>query len=533
MALSAQQISYQFPNGKVLFKNLSFNLGNEKTGLVGPNGCGKSTLLQLIAKTKSPTTGKFVGNPTLFKQPQSFLPFYSLTVSQVLGIDHQLTALKAVLAGKGSLEDFTTLNDRWDLESEIQQVLEEIKLEHLSINRKFETLSGGEMSRILFARILLQEPEYVLLDEPTNHLDKPSRAFFNSMVSNYKKGMLIVSHDKNLLRQMDQIFELSSLGLSVYGGNFDFYQEQKAMEEAVKKQALQSAELGLKKKIFLERKQQEDAQKRQKQGKKDAIKANLSKDVQNYFKNRNERTSAKLKKTRKISTSNEKEKIIKLKAQIKSENKITIDLSARRLPNNKRVLHVEDLNFAFPSHPSFWIDPLNFTITGPQRWCISGPNGSGKTTLLQIILGKKQATSGHLLLGTNQIGFLDQKLDLLDLNLSIYENINRFNHKNIEEGEIRKRLARFLFPGDTIYKKAKVLSGGERMRLGLACLFATDHSPDLLILDEPTNNLDMESTQEVIDTLSNYKGALIVVSHDEDFLKEISIDHELVLSKNG
>jgi len=531
MSIIAKNISFVFPNGKSLFTELNFSLGNQKTGLVGPNGIGKSTLFDLITGVRSVSSGQLISNGSLFRMPQNFQPFLEFSVAEVLGIEEKLTVLKRILNGSGTEQDFLILDDDWQLEERIQSVLSKAKLTYLSLDRSFKSLSGGEMSRLLFARILLQNPDFVLLDEPTNHLDVTARQLFYEMIDGYQKGMLIISHDRKLLRKMNQTMELSSTGLSFYGGDFDFYMEKKSQEELAKEQSLLAAQNTLQKKLTAQRKKMESQDKRVHQGQKAGIKSNIGKAQINYFKNKSEGTNAKLKNRHAQEAQNSEAQISNIKERIKSNQKITIDLAASTVPKGKIILSVKGVNYAFEDNQNLWKKPIDFDIIGPQRWHLSGSNGSGKSTLLKLILGRFPLQKGQVFLGTKKTALLNQDLSIIKNELSVLENIQLFNSNNILEGDLRIRLARFLFFKEAVFKKAGVLSGGEKMRLALACLLATDNAPELLILDEPTNNLDLNSLNEMVAALRDFKGALLVVSHDIDFLAEIGVELEMKIDK--
>ena len=275
----------------------------------------------------------------------------------------------------------------------------------------------------------------------------------------------------------------------------------------------------------------ESQDKRVHQGQKAGIKSNIGKAQINYFKNKSEGTNAKLKNRHTQEAQNSEAQISNIKERIKSNQKITIDLAASTVPKGKIILSVKGVNYAFEDNQNLWKKPIDFDIIGPQRWHLSGSNGSGKSTLLKLILGRFPLQKGQIFLGTKKTALLNQDLSIIKNELSVLENIQLFNSNNILEGDLRIRLARFLFFKEAVFKKAGVLSGGEKMRLALACLLATDNAPELLILDEPTNNLDLNSLNEMVAALRDFKGALLVVSHDIDFLAEIEVELEMKIDK--
>lgn len=531
MCISINQLSYQLPGGQPLFQNLTFNAGPGKTGLTGENGSGKSTLLQLISGKLKPAAGTISVEGMVLTFPQDFSVFKSQTVAQVLGIEKSIQALQNIVSGKGTEQDYAELNDAWDIEERTEMLMKKANLAHVSLERLFYTLSGGEMTRLLFAGLLLNEPDYILLDEPTNHLDSASRSAFYELISAYKKGMLIVSHDRHLLRLMDKTLELSKLGIKQYGGNFDFYLAQKKAEEAAAIQQYSSARTALSKSIALQKKMVEQQEKHSLRGEKINKKKGMGKMALNYMKGAAEKTSARTKEKHTDRIQQQEERVIAAKNLLRNSNTITIDLKESTLHASKKIIVVRQVNYQFPDQEGLlWQYPLDFELSGADRLCISGNNGSGKSTLIRLITSEIKPKAGQLHLGVSSFGLIDQKLALLDEELSILENISRFAPSGMPEHELRIRLGRFLFYQESVYKKVKILSGGEKMRAALACLLAAGNAPELLILDEPTNHLDLASIEQLVSALSNFKGAIIVVSHDQDFLKEINLTHELKLN---
>ncbi len=531
MSIIVTQLSYQLPQGQWLLKDLHFTLASQKIGLVGANGIGKSTFLKLLNQELKPTEGKVATTQTIAKLPQDFLSFQDQSVAQVLGIAEQLQAFHQILKGEGTLKDYEILNDAWDIEEKVQNLLSQTQLSHIDVHRAFSSLSGGEKSRLLFAVLLWQQVDFLLLDEPTNHLDQESRERFYKLIEQSNKGMLVVSHDRALLRKMDEIIELSPLGIQSYGGNYDFYKEQKSIEQVAKEQSLHAAQIELKRKQRQQQKTKEKQEKRATRGKKHGIKSNMEKDVMNYFQNRSEKSATKSSKLHEKQLGHATQKLQEAQSQVLSNHQIIIDLAPSSLPKSKRIIQLKDVNVAFQPDQKLWENPLDFEIVGPERVALVGTNGSGKTTLLKILLETIKPTEGKVYRGVKNIGFIDQHLELIDYDLTVLENVQKYALSGMEEHTIRIRLGRFLFDGEKIFKKASVLSGGERMRLGLACLLATNNAPDLLILDEPTNHMDFQSLAIITSALQQFKGAILVVSHDQDFLKTIGIERYFNLTK--
>ncbi|MBS1493472.1 MAG: ABC-F family ATP-binding cassette domain-containing protein [Bacteroidetes bacterium] len=536
MHIKLNNISYSYANNEPLFTYISFAVSYNKTALIGDNGTGKSTLLKIISGEIIPNEGSVISEGSIVMLPQDFSIYNNQTVAEVLSIKEKLSSLENILVGNSTQFDYEILNEEWDLPERIKDIFCEAKLEEINLERRFDTLSGGEKSRLLFASLLLNKPDFALLDEPTNHLDTDSRNILYSLIKNYRRGLLIVSHDRELLNLMDEINELSPKGMKTYGGNYDFYKEQKQIEREAALNTFEALNQQHKKSIKEKNAALEKQAKRAAAGKKKMKTGGIPKIAKNYLQDNSMKTLTRLKDSHseKIETINSK--LIAAKEKLENSNSLMIDLNSSEIPSQKMILEVKDLNFKFGDSENFlWKENINFSISGSERWSIAGINGCGKSVLLQLILGKFHTSEGEIKLHSKNTVFLDQNVEILDSELSVYENLknysDKFSEEKIPEHELRIRLARFLFRGEDAFKKVKVLSGGEKIRAGLACIMASGTMPELLILDEPSNNLDLKSLEELTGTLNSYKGALLVVSHDKRFLNEIQIEKQLVISR--
>ena len=235
MPISIQQISYIHPDKEVLFSDLNFAISKgQKLGLVGNNGCGKSTLLQIIAGQLAPSSGVIVRPDDLYYIPQHFGQYDSLTIAQALQIDHKQKALHAILAGDASIENFSILNDDWNIEERSVAALDSWGLGQFPLSYPMNLLSGGEKTRVFLAGMDIHNPSVILMDEPTNHLDSSGRQRLYDWVEKWRSTLLVVSHDRTLLNLLPEICELEKHQISYYGGNYEFYKEQKTlMQEAL------------------------------------------------------------------------------------------------------------------------------------------------------------------------------------------------------------------------------------------------------------------------------------------------------------
>jgi len=387
--------------------------------------------------------------------------------------------------------------------------------------------------RVRLAGLLLEEPDFLLLDEPTNHLDLSAREFVYEMVASWKNGLVVVTHDRKLLSILDQIAELDCNGVRIYGGNFAFYKEQRGIEQAAAEQIFTGARIRLKKAKKAAQLARERQQKRNSSGHKKAIRTGISAMAAGNLKRAAENSGARLADRHQKKVEVARREVEAARTSVVVENRITVDLESSRVPASRRIIEASGINYHYPgAKEPLWANPLDLRVIGPERIHLKGRNGSGKSTLIDLVWGKKSPTAGWIRTACIRIGVLDQKVDVLDDSLSILENLKRVASRR-PDYELRILLGRFLFYHDAALKPASVLSGGERMRAGLACLLAADQAPELLILDEPTNNLDLMSLESVVLALRAYQGALIVVSHDVTFLEDAGIGRTLELGLNG
>ncbi|RPI05570.1 MAG: ABC transporter ATP-binding protein [Ignavibacteriae bacterium] len=523
-------LGYSFPDGYTLFQNISFTMTGGKTGLVGANGCGKTTLLKIIRKECSPTEGSLRtnGNFAVLEQEQS--GYSALTLSEVLEADKKIAALHAIAEGKGSETDFVLIGDDWDTEERIHRILYASGLDHIPLDRRFRHLSGGEASRLLFAKCLLQHPDLIMLDEPTNHLDGKNRRLLYEMVREYKNGLLVVSHDRQLLRLMDTIIELTPSAAHLYGGNYDFYVRQKATERNALEQQILTAELELKKEQRAAADAAASRKKMNTRAEKNSAKGGIPKILLNRRRGKGEQSLARMNAVHEKKLNRLQHRVDELKDGLTVLNNLKIDLRTEPAYNGKILLKADGINFGY-NGTLLWRQNIDFTLHTRVRISLAGDNGSGKTTLAHLLTGQIQPVCGTILRNDIRIGSIDQKYEIIDPGITILDNLRRFAPSEMLEHELRIRLGRFLFYKEEVFKQAKDLSGGEKCRLSMACLLAVSNEPDLLILDEPTNNLDLAGIEQMQSALQQYTGALFVISHDQDFLESIGIDSVLDLNR--
>ncbi len=523
--LILHNISYQHPTRELLFDSLNFSISpHDKIALIGNNGSGKSTLLKIMAMELQPLDGQLRADVEPYFVPQIFGQFNDLTIAQALKIDKKLHALREILNGNVTEEHYTSLDDDWTIEDRCNEALQYWQLTAIDLSQKMETLSGGQKTKVFLAGISIHQPELVLLDEPSNHLDIQGRQLLYDFIRSSKSTLLVVSHDRKLLNLLDTVCELNRHGINVYGGNFDFYKAQKRIENNALIQDIQSNEKALRKAKEKERETLARQQKLDSRGKAKQEKAGVARIMMNTLRNNAENSTSKLKSIHTERIDGISQKLQELRSSRPDLDKMKFGFDGAALHNGKNLFKAANINFAYKTR-LLWRDDLNLRITSGERIALKGANGSGKTTLIKLILGDLAPQSGTIYSAAGiKTVYIDQDYSLINNHLNVYEQAQQSNTSALQEHEIKIRLNRFLFAKETWDKPCNVLSGGERMRLSLCCLTISNQSPDMIVLDEPTNNLDIQNIEILTAAINEYQGTLMVVSHDEYFLKEININ---------
>lgn len=518
------RVSADTPDGVRLFDKLTLAFGRERTGLVGRNGVGKSTLLRLIWGAQSPSTGVVARTGSVGVLDQRYEPAPGETVAGTLGVAAALAVLMRVLAGEGAVEDLADAD--WTLETRIDDALGEVGLRGLVLDRPTASLSGGELTRLRLAGLLVASPDLMLLDEPTNHLDADARRIVAEVLGRWKGGALVVSHDRDLLRRMDRIVELSSLGAAIYGGNYDLYAEHKAAERAAAERGMASAERDLDRAARDAQKAVEKKARRDKAGRAFAAKGSEPKILLGARAERAENTGARDGRLaeRRMEAANDAHEAAE--RRIERVRALRIDLPPTGLATGTTVLTMEGAVWDAPVGRRV-LGPLDMSVVGPRRIGVTGPNGAGKSTLLRLAVGTLEPGEG-LVRRPVAAAFLDQEASLLWPEETLVEAFRRIN-PGTSDNAARAALARFLFRNTAGEKRVGQLSGGERLRAGLACVTGGERPARFLVLDEPTNHLDLDAIEAVEAALAVYDGALLVVSHDAAFLDALNLDERVRL----
>lgn len=532
MSIIVNALTYTHPDRELLFDGLTviINAG-DKAALVGNNGVGKSTLLKLIAGTLPPTAGTISLTGPYWYIPQHTGQFDGLTVAGLLGVEPALQALQAILTGDAAEYHFATLNDDWDIEERIDAALAYWHLQHLAPDQPVSTLSGGEKTKLLLAGVFIHTPSILLMDEPSNHLDAGSRQLLYTMIQQFKGTVLVVSHDRVLLNQLNQILELSPSGIEVFGGNYAFYREQKEAKLNALHNQLDEQEKQLRQ---AKQKAQDLAEQRQRQeirGKAQGQTQGLPRIVAGHLKRHAEQSTARLKEVHGDKLQDLADSRRQLKAQIQASQVLKTGFGPSELHRGKLLIDAQAVQFRFGQR-ELWPEPLTFQVRSGDRIRIEGNNGSGKTTLLKLMTGQLTPVSGQLTLAPVSYAYLDQEYSLIQNGLTVIEQVQQFNTRLLPEHDLKMLLHYHQFTRDEWDRPCADLSGGEKMKLALCCLIIDRHTPGLLILDEPTNNLDRQSQDVLIHAVKGFTGTLLVISHDQHFIEEIAVDSTLSLGKS-
>lgn len=529
MSIVINSLAYQHPDREGLFQHISLAVGNgQKASLVGNNGVGKSTVLQLIAGRLPLTAGEIVVAQAPYYVPQHLGQYDELSVAQALGVAGKLQALRAILDGDASPQQFTCLNDDWEIEQRVQAALSAWQLQHLSLAQPLKRLSGGEKTKVFLAGLLIHTPGVILLDEPSNHLDTASRALLYDYIQRSRATMLVVSHDRALLNLLDLTLELSSSSVEAYGGNYDFYKAQKEGKLTALQARLDDKEKTLKQTQQRARDLAEQRQKLEARGKAQQHKKALPRIVAGSLKSKAEQSSAQQKEVQNDKIQDLTDTLRQIRTQIQEQQVLKIDLKKPDLHRGKILVEARAIHFAYDSE-FLWPAPLTFQLRSGDRIRIAGRNGSGKTTLLGLLTGRLLPSAGEVTRADFRHLYLDQAYAVLNDELSVVEQAEQFNARHLPEHELKMLLHYHQFRRESWDRKCAALSGGEKMKLILCCLAISNNTPDLLILDEPTNNLDLYSQEIVTEAVRGFAGSVVVISHDEFFIREIGVERTLDL----
>ena len=529
-AVILDRVSFTWPDGTAALTDVSGSFGTGRTGLVGRNGSGKSTLLRLVAGELTASGGHIARTADAAYLPQRLTLDVDRPVADLLGVGDTLRALRAIESGDADPRHFDAVGSDWDVEARSHAALAEAGLAPDMLERSVGQLSGGEAVLTAIAGIRLRGSSITLLDEPTNNLDREARARLHDMVRSWRGALVVVSHDTSLLELMDDTSELYANELSVFGGPYSQWRAWLDAEQG----AARDAERAARQAVRREKRQRIEAEttlsRRAAMGQKAFDEKRVPKIVANGRRMAAQVSAGKLRGEKADREASAREALDLAERRVRDDDTVTIDLPDPGVPAGRRIATLGDGERS-------WI------IQGPERVALIGPNGAGKTTLLERLVGVGapgafDAPDGSLqgsangTLHTDRVGYLPQRVDGLDDAASVLDNVAP-SAPDVTVVELRNRLARFLIRGAAVARPVGTLSGGERFRVALARLMLAAPPPQLLVFDEPTNNLDLDTVDQLVDAIAAYRGAVLVVSHDDAFLERIGVDLVLELDRDG
>ncbi|ANB18819.1 ABC-F family ATP-binding cassette domain-containing protein [Dokdonella koreensis] len=525
--LALESASYVLPDGRLLFSGLTEQFDLRPTGLVGRNGVGKSVLARLLAGQLQPSAGRCLRSGSAYYLPQH-LPFdAAATVADLAGVAATVAALGRIEAGSAAAADFEAVGERWDVRQRLAQALDQGGLGHLDAHTPAHTLSGGQVLRVMLAGAFVSDADFLILDEPSNHLDRSGRAALAEHMQCWTRGLLLVSHDRALLDRMTRTVELSSLGLKSYGGGYAFYAQHKAAERAGALAQLDRQKGEQRREERALRAQRERQDRRQARGDRHGREANQAPILLGRRKERSESTAGKLRLQQAAARDALAARVREAARQVEQDAPIALHAPAADAgPRRVAVLDAAVLPFG----PSA-LRQIDWILTGGQRVGVVGPNGCGKSTLLKLVAGRLAPAAGRCERAV-ATAYLDQSLADLDPQRTALEHLRAANDREAED-VLRTRLAQAGLDARTIHVPTGALSGGERLKAALACAIHADPPAQLLLLDEPSNHLDLAAVEALEVMLRQYPGTLVVVSHDDRFLDQLALTTRLAATPHG
>lgn len=514
-SISLAGVQWHAPDNTLLFNDLNLTFGSGRTGLVGRNGAGKSTLLRLIAGELRPRSGAITVAGTVGVLHQTPEEVGAATLADLFEVRDQLAGLARAERGDAPPEELAELD--WTLEPRLARALGRLGLDH-PLSTPLAALSGGQRTRAALAALLFAEPDILLLDEPTNHLDGEGRQHVAAALRGWRGCAVVASHDRALLEEMEVIVELSQRGGRRYGGGYHAFRAAQQAERAEAEAALAQAQRRVAETAAQAQRAAERKARTDRQGRQLRASGSQSKLLLDAAQERSEGSGQSAARLRRRQAEAAETALTAARDAVEVLEPLVMEIPPSGLAPTREVLRVEGLHFGYDRAAPV-LSGVSLAIRGPERVALEGRNGAGKSTLLGCIAGRLCGQSGALHLGV-PAALIDQDLSLLHPEETVRDAFARIDPKATENAR-RAVLARFLFRGAEADRRVATLSGGQRMRAGLAVTLGHSQPRQLLLLDEPSNHLDLDAVATLEAALSAYDGALLVVSHDAAFLERI------------
>ena len=505
---------------QTIFDNISFQINNnDKVGIIGVNGAGKSTLFNILLGNITPDAGNITLNSKikLGYLPQVIMDDasneeetvfeYLLEGRPIKELKEELNSLYEIIARTqdeyelkkyykkiNCVSELLEYYDEYNAESSLLKIISGMNIDDNLLDLKLKNISGGQKSKVAFARLLYSNPEIMLLDEPTNHLDLDTKDYIINYLKKYHGIILVISHDIEFLNEVTKktlYVDKIKHNVEMYNGNYEKYIKIKNERDLAKKR-------------LYERQQKEE----------EKLKCIISK----YIRGNEKKANIAKDRIKKL------EKLESEKVELEKKNKYAKFNMKMNRPSYSVPIKCNNLTFGYDEENLLY-ENLSFDLSRGEKLLVVGENGIGKTTLLRLIMGYLKPLEGNIeITEKTDIAYYAQEHEILDNNKTILENFANFG---LADYEIRRMLGSFLFSGDDIFKKVEVLSPGERSRVALAKISLT--GANTLLLDEPTNHLDPMTQLIISDTFKNYEGTMLLVSHNLDFVDNLNINRMLLL----
>ncbi len=514
--MKIDNLSLSFGTAEV-YKNLTVEFNqNDKVGIIGVNGAGKTTLFKLILGELTPDAGTITVSSKIGYLPQVIednfdkemsVFDYLLSARPIKELENKLTNLYEQIATEKNehnlkkymkditkVEDELTYYEQYNAESELLKIIAGMNIDDTLLDLKLKNLSGGQKSKIAFARLLYSKPETLLLDEPTNHLDLDTKDYIIEYLKNYKGLILVISHDTSFLDEITNktlYIDKNKKTGTLYNGSYSKYEKIKKERELATSR--------------LHDKQQKEEEK-------------LKEIIARYIRGNEKKANIAKDRQKKL------EKLLSEKVEVEKKNKYTKFKINIKYPSYSIPISCNNLTFGY-TEENLLYQNLTFDLIRGEKFLIVGENGIGKTTLLKLIMNILTPLEGSINISEKTlIGYYAQEHDLLNKEKTIKEN---FSDSGLTDYELRRFLGSFLFTNDDIFKKINILSPGERSRVALAKIALS--GANTLLLDEPTNHLDPMTQLIIADTFKDYEGTMLVVSHNLEFVDNLGIERMLLL----